>query len=216
MRATPPDLLELVRNIKVKDAGDFSFRRVSEEEVRRAILSFDHARALGDLWPNKLPRRHFAHLDFGAVFETVSESSTARSTIGLKCPANQCVETWGIDIGFDGTTSTNGPAIVEVCSCTWATNSPGTNSTSITLVAFDSGRPETIQSTAAKAWTAGNEPTVLTVMRAFDVPSYMGSGIIPLPIMKPFLSKGGNGIVLRITMPSTVTANATGTLNCTE
>lgn len=155
-----------------------------------------------------------AALDFGVPFETVSTSSTAKSVAGVKTPANQAVRVFGIYIGCDGTNSANGPAIVEICQATFATNAPGTNSTSVTPVALDSGRPETIQSTAAKAWTT--EPTVLTVEEAFYIPAYMGSGLIFYPLSKPLVCKGGGGMVVRVTQQSGVTVNVTGTIKCEE
>lgn len=172
---------------------------VPDEEVVRAIREISGRRAA---------------LDFGAPFKTVATTSTTSTVAGIKTPANQAVTIWGFDIGFDGTTSTNGPAICEVATCTFATNPPGTNSTSVTPQAFDSGRPETIQSTAGKAWTA--EPTVITSPEAFLIPSYMGSGIIFQPLAHPITAKGGNGAILRVTQQSSVTANATGALKGTE
>lgn len=155
-----------------------------------------------------------ACLDFGVPFSNVATSSTAKSVAGIKTPANQAVRVTGFDIGFDGTNAASGPALVEVCQATFATNAPGTNSTSVTPVALDSGRPETIQSTAAKSWSA--EPTVLTVQEAFFIPVYMGSGIIFYPLSKPLVCKGGGGMVIRITQQSGVTANASGTIKCEE
>src|SRR5437867_1463260 len=72
---------------------------------------------------------HRACLDVGVPFSAVSNTSTAKTNVGAKSPANQALRVWGINIGFDGTTSTNGPALVEVGTCTFATNSPGTAST---------------------------------------------------------------------------------------
>lgn len=155
-----------------------------------------------------------ACLDFGVPFETVATTSTAKSVAGVKTPANQAVRVWGFDIGCDGTNSANGPAIVEVCQATFATNAPGTASTTVTPVALDSGRPETIQSTAAKNWTT--EPTVLTVVEAFYIPAYMGSGLIFYPLSKPLVCKGGGGCVLRVTQQTGVSVNVTGTLKCEE
>jgi hypothetical protein len=172
---------------------------VPDEEVIRAIREISF---------------HRAALDFGVPFLVVATSSTASTVAGVKTPANQAVTLWGFDIGFDGTTSTNGPAKCEVGTCTFATNSPGTNSTSVTPVAFDSGRPETIQSTAGKAWTS--EPTVISSMEAFYIPSYMGSGIIFQPLAHPVTAKGGNGAILRVTQQTSVTPNASGTLKLSE
>lgn len=169
---------------------------------------------LDSLKGKRYSARRFAALQFGVPFETVSTSSTPKTVAGAQCPAQQAVKVIGFNIGFDGTSSTQGPAIVEMCQSTYATNGPGTNSTSVTPAKYDSGRPETIQTTAAKNWTS--EPTVLTVVEAFLIPVYMGSGIIYVPLTSPFVCKGGGGVAMRITLPSAVTANATGTIKCEE
>lgn len=155
-----------------------------------------------------------ACLDFGVPFEVVATTSTPKSVAGVKCPANQAIRVFGVYIGCDGTNSANGPAIMEVCHSTWATNSPGTSSTSVTPVAQDSGRPETIQCTAAKSWSA--EPTVLTVLETFYIPAYMGSGLIFYPLSKPMVCKGGGGCVVRVTQQSGVSVNVTGTIKAEE
>jgi hypothetical protein len=161
---------------------------------------------------------HNACLDYGVPFGNIgaalSTNSTTRTVVGVKCPAQQATRFWGIDIGFDGTTSTNGPAICELSTTTWATNPPGTNSTSVTPNALDSGRPETIQGTTAKAWTV--EPTVLSLVETFFIPSYMGSGIVFTPLTKPFVGKGGNGASMRVQQQPGVTANSTGCLKAEE
>ncbi len=155
-----------------------------------------------------------AALDCGVPFKVVASTSTPATIVGIKTPANQAAQIYGFNMGFDGTTSTNGPAICEAGTCTFATNSPGTNSTSVTAVAYDSGRPETPQSTGGKAWTA--EPTVISVVEDFLIPSYMGSGIVFYPLAHPFVAKGGNGMVIRVTQQSGVSVNGTGALRFSE
>jgi hypothetical protein len=160
---------------------------------------------------------HRACVDYGVTFgggTALATNSTTRTIVGIKCPANQANRIWGFDVGFDGTTSTNGPAYCELDTNTWATNAPGTNSTSVTPNPNDSARPETIQSTAAKAWTT--EPTVLSPVELFFIPNYMGSGIVFTPLTKPFGAKGGNGCSMRVTQQSGITANVTGTLKSEE
>lgn len=160
-----------------------------------------------------------ANLAFGVSGKTIAATSTLTTDLGVKCAANQAVTLDEVDVGFDGTNSANGPGIIDIAHCTFATNAPGTNSTSLSsgsngFIVSDDGRPETPQSTAGKTWTA--QPTVITIWKSFLVPTYMGSAIAPLPLMKPMISKGGSGIALSSTLPSTVTANLTGALLCTE
>lgn len=155
-----------------------------------------------------------AILAFGASAKTIAATSTLTTDLGVKTPANQAVTLDEIDVGFDGTNSANAPGIIDIGFCTFATNAPGTNSSSTTPVASDSGRPETIQSTTGKTWTV--QPTVITIWKSFLVPVYMGSALAPLPLLRPMIAKGGNGIVMSSTLASGVTANLTGTLLCTE
>jgi hypothetical protein len=177
----------------------FASRIAGDEEVQAAILSI----------PN-----HRAVVDFGTPFggnTALLTNSTSRTVVGTKARSQQAVRLWGFDIGFDGTTSTNGPGICELFQNTFATNAPATNSTSVTNAVVDFGRPETIQATSAKAWTT--EPTVTTLVEEFFIPNYMGSGIVFNPLTKPFVLAGATGPTggsLRITQQSGITGNATG------
>ena len=167
--------------------------QVSDEEVLAAIHSIPV---------------HRACLEFGVPFKVVAVTSTPSTVVGIKTPANQAVRGLAIRIGFDDTTSTHANATIEVGTCTFATNSPGTNSTVVTPIALDSGRPETIQSTAGKAWTT--EPTVISIFDTFMIPLYLGSGIIEIPLSRRVIAKGGNGLVVRVTVPNS--CNCTGAL----
>jgi hypothetical protein len=60
-------------------------------------------------------------------------AATARSILGVKGNAAFGVDWLGYRIGFDGVTASAVPVLVELCYCTFATNSPGTNSTSVTV-----------------------------------------------------------------------------------
>lgn len=157
----------------------------------------------------------FANLAFGVSGKAIAlVANTLTTVLGIKCPANQAVVVDEIDVGLDGTNSANGPAIIDVGQCTYATNPPGTNSSSVTPAASDSGRPETIQSTAGKTWTA--QPTVIVIWKSFLVPCFMGSALVPLPQLKPLICKGGGGVSVAATTPAGVTPNLTGTIQATE
>lgn len=155
-----------------------------------------------------------ANLAFANSAKSVASTSTLTTQLGVKNAANQAITLDELDIGFDGTNSANGPAIVDIASCTFATNSPGTNSSSGTAHPSDTGRPETVQSTVGNTWTA--QPTVITIWKSIIVPTYMGSALAPTPLMKPQILKGGNGTVVDVTLPNTVTANMTATQLVTE
>jgi hypothetical protein len=185
----------------------------------RAILGDPEAEAMVEAI-KALPQ-HNACVDFGVPFggtSVVSTSTSSRTVAGVKARSNQAVRLWGFDVGFDGTTSTNPPGIVEIQQNTFAANAPGTNSNSVTGQVIDFGRPETVQATAAKAWTT--EPTAITTVEVFFIPSYMGSGIVFTPLTKPFVlagATGPSGGSMRVTQSSGGgSPNVAGTLKCEE
>lgn len=155
-----------------------------------------------------------AGLQFTVPFTTVAlTASTAKTVAGIKTPTNQCVKILEAAFGFDGATSTNAAVICEMGSCTFATNGPGTNSTSVTPAKQDTGRAETIQSTCGKTWTT--EPTVITVNKVIDIPQYNGFVVLPLAqYFSNLLIVGGNGFVVRLTSPNNV--NVSGWLLAEE
>jgi hypothetical protein len=91
-------------------------------------------------------------------------ATTAKTIIGVKANAAFGMDWIGYTIGFDGVTATDKAVAVELCYCTWATNSPGTASTS-TTIRTNYGRAVASGMTSAKNWTT--EPTVLTVFKEF-------------------------------------------------
>lgn len=92
--------------------------------------------------------------------DTTLSAATAKTVIGAKAHANSGLLLVGFEISFEGVSASAVPVDVELCYCTWATNGPGTNSTSITPVQR-LGRVITAGFTAAYTWTS--EPTSLTV-----------------------------------------------------
>src|SRR6187549_1350734 len=94
----------------------------------------------------------------GAVALT---AATAKTVIGAKAHANSGLQLKGYSLSFDGVTASAIVVFVEIVYITWATNSPGTNSTSTTpRQAY--GRVLTAGFTSGKTWSA--EPTTLTVI----------------------------------------------------
>lgn len=134
-------------------------------------------------------------------------AATAKSVIGVAATANFGVDLLGFELGFDGATSTAIPPQIEICQATFATNGPGTNSTSITPVQ-ESGRAITAGFTAAANWTT--EPTVLTVMRATSLPAYQGSIWVDLAKDNTTPDNAVSaGFVIRITAPAAVNVRPT-------
>ncbi len=140
-------------------------------------------------------------------------ATTAKSVIGAKAATNVRLRLTEVAISFDGATSSNAPAVDEFMQSTFATNSPGTNSTQITTPPKrDTGYAETVQGTFARTWST--EPTVLTLQRSLDIGQFNGTAVYMHPFAAPFMIIGGQGAVLRITSPNNV--NWSGGLVCEE
>lgn len=133
-------------------------------------------------------------------------AATAKSILGVKAHANSGIQVSALRIGFDGVTASAAPVLVELCYCTWATNSPGTNSTSVTP-AQKSGRVLTAGFTAGKTWTT--EPTALTVLDEWLLTPNGGLALIDIPLGNEYDSALAEGFVIRCTAPATVNVRAT-------
>lgn len=133
-------------------------------------------------------------------------AATAKSIIGAKGHANSGLLLSFAQIGFDGVTASAVPVLIELCSCSWATNSPGTNSTS-TTPRQKSGRVMTAQYTAGKTWTT--EPTALTVIRDWILTPNGGLLWYDLPLGKEWDFDVATGPVIRVTAPATVNVRST-------
>lgn len=130
--------------------------------------------------------------------------STITYIVGVKAHANSGLllkEAW---ISFQGTVSTGEPVLVEICYATFATNPPGTNSTSLTPLQLN-GRVLTAGFTAARTWTAA--PTVITMGKAFHIHPQAGV-IYQLPLGSEWDCALGEGFVIRATAATAVDARA--------
>jgi hypothetical protein len=152
-----------------------------------------------------MPAPLYSGITGGAIALT---AATAKTILGAKAHANSGLVLKKVKVGFDGVSPTAVPVLVEVCYCTWATNSPGTNSTSVTP-AQKNGRVLTAGFTMGKTWTAGNEPTVLTVLDEILLPAFMGSAMYDIPLGDEYDCALGEGFAIRLTAPAAVNARAT-------
>jgi len=128
-------------------------------------------------------------------------ANTTKSILGVKSGAAFGLKLKKISLGARGSGSTAPtavPLLVEVCYATFATNGPGTNSTSETP-AQTYGRVIAHGVTAASEWSA--EPTVLTVLDeyALHVQQMMKEG---LPFSEEYDCAVAEGFVLRVTNPT--------------
>jgi hypothetical protein len=132
-------------------------------------------------------------------------AATAKCVVGVKAHANSGLLLVGLRVAFDGVTASAIPVLAEVGYCTWATNSPGTNSTS-TTPRQKNGRVLTAGFTSAKTWTA--EPTTITVLDEWLLTPNGGLVYADLPLGTELDSALAEGFVLRLTAPATVNARA--------
>lgn len=129
-------------------------------------------------------------------------ASTAKTVIGVKAHANSGINVLKMRGSFNSVTAADQPVLVEVGYCTFATNAPGTNSTSLTPPQW-SGRVLTIGFTAGKTWTT--EPTAITVIDNFYVPPN-GTFLYDVPLSTEPDTALGEGLVLRCTPGASATS----------
>ena len=139
-------------------------------------------------------------------------ASTKKTVLGVLAASNVVLKLLEMSESFDGSTSSNAPAITEMDQITFATNGPGTNNTSATPAKQDNGRGETIQATAGYNWTT--QPTVITQQYPIDLGQYNGLYHYIFPQTAPQLCIGGKGAGISITSPNNVNFN--GKLSCEE
>jgi hypothetical protein len=131
--------------------------------------------------------------------------STVKTIFGVKAHANSGLilkEAW---VTFQGVVSTGEPVTVELCYCTWATNSPGTNSTSESTIPQTGGRVITPGFTAGRNWTT--EPTTITPVKTLFIHPQAGV-IYQIPLGSEWDSAVSEGFVIRCTAAAAVDARA--------
>jgi len=130
-------------------------------------------------------------------------AATPKSVIGIRAGAAFGLDLLMASIAFDASGAsapTNEPVLIELCTCTFATNAPGTNSTSETPVQW-AGRVMAHGCTAASNWTA--EPTAITIIDEFLIHNQQGIKE-PLPLGGEPDCALNEGFVLRVTAPDVV------------
>ena len=132
-------------------------------------------------------------------------AATAKTILGVKAHANSGLQMKGYTVGFDGVTASAVPVLVEIGYCTWATNGPGTNSTSTTPVQKN-GRSLTAGFTSGKTWTT--EPTTITVIKEFLLTPNAGLIEFQYPLGEEPDCALAEGFVIRCTAPATVNVRA--------
>lgn len=132
-------------------------------------------------------------------------AGTAKSILGVSAPSTFGCDLKKFRVAFDGVTSTAVPVLIEMCYSTFATNAPGTNSTSTTVDQVY-GRSVTAGFTAARNWTT--EPTALTAIDEWLLTPTGGLVVYDFPLGDTPDSAVSNGFVLRLNAPATVNVRA--------
>lgn len=130
-------------------------------------------------------------------------AATAKNILGAKAHANSGLQVKSFWVGFDGVTASAVPVLVELCYCTFATNSPGTNSTNLTETQ-SYGRVLAAGFTGAYDWTAGNQPTTVSLIKPYLLTPNGGLLVIQFPLGTEPDCALGEGFTLRCTAPAIV------------
>jgi hypothetical protein len=134
-------------------------------------------------------------------------AAVAKSVVGALSSTNVCLNLTGFIASFDGATSSNAPVLVELGTCTFGTNTPGTGgSSTVTPAKNDTGRAETVQATAAKGWTS--EPTAITSYKGINIGQFNGAYEFVVPFSTPIVFIGAKGGVVRCTSPNIVNCSS--------
>jgi hypothetical protein len=144
-----------------------------------------------------------AHTESAAVSLS---AGVAKSILGVRGPSGIGVDLKKFRLGFEGVTASAVPVVVELCYCTFATNAPGTGSTSVTVNQVY-GRSIAAGFTAAKNWST--EPTVVTTFDLWPLTPAGGLTIVDIPLGDTPDCAANEGFVIRLNAPATVTARAT-------
>jgi hypothetical protein len=131
-------------------------------------------------------------------------ANTVQTVLGIHVDSTECgicLKKVGLSARGSGSTAPTAiPVLIELGRCTFATNSPGTNSTAETVV-----QTYGLRITASGAFNGGSawtsEPTVITVIDEFTmhIQQMMKEG---LPFSEEPDAAPSEGFVLRITNPT--------------
>ena len=135
----------------------------------------------------------------------VATGTSAKSILGARSGSAFGIQLTEASIAFAGTSSTAVPILVELCYATFATNAPGTNSTSETPAQV-SGRVITHGTTAARNWTT--QPTALTSLKVMLIHAQAGM-VYQIPLGQEPDSAVSEGFTIRVTAAADVNCRAT-------
>lgn len=138
-------------------------------------------------------------------------AATAKTCLMVICPAQFGIDLTKFRVEFDGVTASAVPALVELVTCTAASNvTPGTgNTTETSNITQVYGRSITTGFTAFSACTS--EPTVEVAIERFLLTPVGGTLFYDFPLGTSPDTAVSSGIGIRITAPATVNARASMT-----
>lgn len=139
-------------------------------------------------------------------------AGAAKSIVGVNAAATFGCVLKKYRVAFDGVTASAVPVYVEICNCTFATNPPSTGGAvnTVETVWQNYGKGITAGFTVARAWTAGNEPTVVSPLDTFLLTPNGGTVIYDYPLGDCPDVGVSNGFLIRCTAPAAV--NVRGSL----
>ena len=129
----------------------------------------------------------------------LAAAGTAKTVFGVKGDAGIGVDLLEWWFSFDGVTGGEKPILIELVYATWATNPPGTASTSVTPQQV-AGRAVAESFSAARNWTT--EPTVLTEIEGFEYDPNKGMYRYKYSLGDEPDSAAAEGFAVRMTIPT--------------
>jgi hypothetical protein len=135
-------------------------------------------------------------VDTGAAAFT--SLATLQTAFGIQAGADYGLQLKKFRIGATGVTASNPPGIVRVFSATYATNPPGTNSTTQTPIQANGRTLAATNMLGALQWTV--EPTVKTYLDEFPLTPNGGTVLYDYPLGdEPDTPALGSGFGVEVT-----------------
>lgn len=133
-------------------------------------------------------------------------AATAKTILMAIAPAQFGLDLVSYEISFDGVTASAVPVLVELATCTLASNStPGTGNTSGSVIQVY-GR--TITAGFTGLYNCTSEPTVLTVIDSKLLTPVGGLIVRDFPLGATYDTAVSAGLAMRITAPAAVNCRA--------
>lgn len=124
--------------------------------------------------------------------------STAKTVLSVIAASGAPIKLVELGIGFDGTSATDKPVLVELCASTEAGAGTATSQTPAQV----GGPTRTVQASGKRNFTA--EPTALTTLQRWRVHPQSGM-VLQFPLgREPQQVTGGRALVLRCTASASV------------